>query len=37
MLTKFSGGFGVGGARGKTKTGWPLMTSSYSANRHNNF
>ena len=30
-----SGGFRVGGDRGKTKKGGPLMTSSYSAN-HNN-
>ena len=28
-----SGGFKVGGARGKTKKGAPLMSSSYSANR----
>jgi len=30
-------GLGLGGARGKTKKGGPLMTSSYSANRDNNF
>jgi len=32
-----SGGFRVGGARGKTKTEGPLMKSSYSANRDNHF
>jgi len=32
-----SGGFKVGGARGKTKKGAPLMTSSYSANRDKHF
>jgi len=33
----YSGGFRVGGARGKTKKRGPLMTSSYSANRDNHF
>ena len=32
-----SGGFKVGGARGKTKKGAPLMTSSNSANRDKHF
>jgi len=32
-----SGGFKVGGARGKTEKGAPLMTSSYSANRDKHF
>jgi len=32
-----SGGFKVGGARGKTKKGALLMTSSYSANRDKHF
>ena len=32
-----SGGFKVGGARGKTKKGGPLMTSSCSANRDKHF
>ena len=32
-----SGGFRVGGARGKTKQGGPLMTSSCSANRDLHF
>jgi len=32
-----SGGFRVGVARGKTKNGDPLMTSSYSANRDYHF
>ena len=32
-----SGGFKVGGARGKAKKGAPLMTSSYSANRDKHF
>jgi len=32
-----SGGFRVGGARGKTKKGGPLMMLSYSANRDNHF
>jgi len=31
------GGFKVGVARGKTKKGGPLMTSSYSANRVKHF
>jgi len=32
-----SGGFRVGGARGKTKKRGPLMMSSYLANRDNHF
>jgi len=32
-----SGGFKVGGARGKTKKGAPLMTSSYSVTRDKHF
>jgi len=32
-----SGGFKVGRARGKTKKGAPLITSSYSANRDKHF
>jgi len=32
-----SGGFKAGAARGKTKKGTPLMTSSYSANRDKHF
>ena len=37
MSATISGGFKVGGARGKTKKGAPLMTSSFSANRDKNF
>jgi len=37
VLVVRSGGFKVGGGRGKTKKGGPLMTSSYSANRDNHF
>jgi len=42
LIVKFggwfiSGGFKVGGARGKTKKGAPLMTSSYSAYRDKHF
>jgi len=32
-----NGGFKVGGGRGKTKKGAPLMTSSFSANRDKHF
>jgi len=37
QVTATSGGFRVGGARGMTKRRGPLMTSSYSAIRDNNF
>jgi len=36
IFVVYSGGFKVGGARGKTKKG-PLMTSSYLANRDKHF
>jgi len=37
LWVMLSGGLTVGGTRGKTKNRGPLMTSSYSANRHKIF